>query len=133
MITPSLTKKYRPYFTLPELEFLAIAVRKSSVAENEIPPIDLLRYLERYIEDVRIGARQQNHTLAPTITQRLELEDSPSLETRKLDGATLYLAWRANCTITVAELSAVQEYKYVNDLMTPKEEADYERKNGINI
>lgn len=129
---PSSTKKYRPYFTLPELEFLASAVRTSSVQENQVPPIDLLRYLERYIEDIRAGFREANHTLAPTISQRLELEDAPtSAPARKLDGAILYAAWQANCTLTIAELAAVQEYKYLNDLMTPAEEKAYEAKNGI--
>ena len=108
------------------------AVRKSSISESQVPPIDLLRYLERYVEDIQVGFRQENHTSAPTISERLELDDpAPAGKTPKLDGAILYIAWRANCTLTLAEFAAVAEYKYLNDLMTPKEEAEYESKQGI--
>ena len=125
----NLTKKYRPYFTLPELEFLASAVRKSSLSEGELPPIDLLRYLERYISDIKAGFRQENHTLKPSLEQRLELEDAGHAP--KTSPSVLYSAWQANATLTIPELEIVAEYRYLNDLMTPKEEADYESKAGI--
>ena len=129
----NLTKKYRPYFTLPELEYLASSVRASSVNAGESPPIDLLRYLERYILDIKEGFRKENHTLAPTLTQKLELDDSPKeTSAQKLVRAqNLYTAWQANCTLSIPELELVEEYRYLHDLMSPTEESKYESKKGI--
>lgn len=133
MNTPSSTKKYRPYFTLPELEFLASAVRKSSLSAGESPPIDLLRYLESYIHDIKQGYRKENHTLQPTLAQKLELDDSPRENTgQKLSRMqNLYLAWQANASLTLPELEIVEEYRYLHDLMSPTEESRYESKKGI--
>ena len=133
MNTPALTKKYRPYFTLPELEFLASSVRKSSITENQSPPIDLLRYLESYIHDIKQGFRKENHTLQPTITQKLELDDSPRENTAQklVRMQNLYLAWQANASLTIPELEIVEEYRYLHDLMSPAEEQRYESKKGV--
>ena len=134
MNSPALTKKYRPYFTLPELEFLAQAVRTSAIAENESPPIELLRYLEKYISDIRSGFRQENHTLAPSLEQKLELDNSPAQENtaqKLVRMRNLYTAWQSNCTLSIPELELVEQYRYLHDLMSSTEEQKYEHKNGI--
>jgi hypothetical protein len=129
---PSSTKKYRPYFTISELREISNALRHYPAASfGKLPPIDLLRYIDRYILDIESGYRKENSINLPSLEARLELEDSAPQNLPKLDGKILYTAWQANATLTPRELEAVLEYRYLNDLMTPTEEKAYETKNGI--
>jgi hypothetical protein len=66
------TKKYRPYFTLPELSYITIQVIK----EGSNPILE--RYLKKYISDIKEGFKQENHTLKPSIEEKLGFTDSSS-------------------------------------------------------
>ena len=134
MNVPSSTKKYRPYFTISELREISSALRHYPAASfGKLPPIDLLRYIDRYILDIESGYRKENSTNLPSLEVKLELEDSTPQNLPKLDGKNLFFAWQANATLTPRELEAVLEYKYLNDLMTPREETEYESKQRISF
>ena len=70
------TKKYRPYFTLPELKHIEqclIAVMKHQ--DPQTKPI--IRYLHKYITDIESNYRSPNHTLKPSMIEKLGFSDSP--------------------------------------------------------
>jgi len=68
------TKKYRPYFTLSELRFLATLCRDSK--HQSAKPVEI--YLSKYISDIESGFRSANHVTKPTLEDKLELTSSPS-------------------------------------------------------
>jgi hypothetical protein len=68
-------KKYRPYFTLAELKVLQQSVHATISPEKRALNI----YLNKFISDIEHGFRQENHTLKPSITERLGF-DEPDIE-----------------------------------------------------
>ena len=97
-----MSKKYRPYFTLPELRHLV------SVLVQHEPTSSMCRYLQRYLLDVESGFRQANHVGLPSVEQSLGFTAEP--RTRH---------------------ESEQQYRYDNDLMSPTEEYEYEVSQGI--
>lgn len=61
------TKKYRPYFTLSELEEIYNALTQMQSNLN----LELRRYIGKYINDIRDGYRVENHTLKPSLEEKL--------------------------------------------------------------
>ena len=96
-------KKYRPYFTLPELRHLV------SVLIQTEPTSSLTRYLSRYLLDIESGYRAPNHIGSGTLTEKLGFGD-PEPRTRHESEA---------------------QYRYDNDLMSPQEEYEYEVSQGL--
>lgn len=132
------SQKFRPYFTLSELRALAHYTKTARTSEQyPAPPLDLIRYLDRYILDIEQGLRKESMTLAPTMLDRLGLSDTPAGAGQSgqsaLDSKTLFAAWQANATLSVREIIAVQQYRYENDLMSPTEESAHEKANGISF
>ena len=68
------TQKYRPYLTLNELVILTDAI--SGIEKYQA----LHRYLTKYVRDIKDGFRRANHTLAPTIEEKLELVSAERCE-----------------------------------------------------
>jgi hypothetical protein len=97
-----MSKKYRPYFTLPELRHLVLVLVQVE------PTSSMCRYLQRYLLDVESGFRQPNHTGAPSLEQSLGFEK----ESR-------------------TKHESEQQYRYDNDLMSQQEEYEYEVSQGI--
>lgn len=58
-------KKYRPYFTLPELKHL----HQLSHVDNQLSL--MTRYLGRYILEIDSGYRTPNHTTEPSMEDKL--------------------------------------------------------------
>lgn len=118
--------KYRPYFTLSELKCISDSVKLNSRPST----ILLLRYIDKFILDIEHGLRKENYNGSPrpTLAQKLELD--PPLVSEIINSASdynIYVKWEANASLcTVHELSRVYNYRYVNDLMTTEEEAEYE-------
>jgi len=123
-----MTKKYRPYFTLPELEVISIGLKTVTPVH-----VDLIRYLDKYISDIKSGLRQENHTLLPSMEQKLGFTEPKNdlgysieslIQTYNSSGFTL---------LNPAQIVLVQEYRYENDLMSSQEEIEYEKSMGINF
>jgi hypothetical protein len=70
------TKKYRPYFTLAELKTLEFATQTGSTFAG------VNKYLRKYISDIEHSFRKENHTLKPTMEERLGFSpiDEPEIE-----------------------------------------------------
>jgi hypothetical protein len=60
-------KKYRPYFTLEELKHL----EQCLMALPSMQKAPLTKYLHHYISDIDAGFRASNHTLKPSINEKL--------------------------------------------------------------
>lgn len=97
-----MSKKYRPYFTLPELRHLV------SVLVQHEPTSSMCRYLQRYLLDVESGFRQANHVGLPSVEQSLGFEKEAK-----------------------TKHESEQQYRYDNDLMSSQEEYEYEKSQGI--
>lgn len=125
-----MTKKYRPYFTLPELNHIL-----ESLKNRTEPSVGLISYLERYISDIKAGYRVENLTTSPSLAQRLDLVPrAPS----DLDSANpeqlLQIYHRDGNTfksLSIREIKILQEYRYSNDMMTPEEESIYQESQGV--
>ena len=118
-----MAKQYRPYLTLEALKILSSSTKQAAPTQ-----LDLIRYLDKYISDIEHGLRKENNVLAPTLSQKLELEDSVP---PPANPAILFAVWQSNGTLTVAEMELVNKYRYENDKMTPQEEHDYESNQGV--
>ena len=97
-----MTKKYRPYLSLPELRHLV------SVLTQHEPTSGLCRYLSRYLLDVESGYRSANHTGPDSVEVKLGF---------------------ASREKTKHESEA--QYRYDNDLMSKQEEYEYEISQGL--
>jgi len=97
-----MTKKYRPYFTLSELRHLV------SVLTATEPTSSMCRYLSKYLYDIENGYRAPNHSGIPSLETKLGFskEDKTKFESE-------------------------QQYRYENDLMSPTEEYEYEKSQGL--
>jgi hypothetical protein len=118
-------KKYRPYFTLAELQTI-----KHSLITSSPSNLPLIRYLDSYITDIERGNRSPNHTNLPSLEQKLGLSietENPIRETP----ARCYEMWANNVPISPAQLQAANQYRYENNLMTPDEESAWEIRNGV--
>ena len=106
------TKKYRPYFTLAELKTLRGFC--ASVAQTE----RLHKYIDKYILDIEHAHRKPNHTLLPSISEKLGFSSSGEGESiipsTPEEAAQLQRDHDAN--------------RYANNQMSPQEERDYEYK-----
>ena len=98
-------KKYRPYFTLSELKTL----RDFSHAHS--PTSQLTLYLDRYILDIDSGYRKPNNVSEDPMAVKLGFEPK--------EPATAY--------------DRIIRSRYLNGLMSPEEEKDYETKHGRSI
>jgi hypothetical protein len=98
-----MTKKYRPYLSLPELRHLV------SVLTQHEPTSGLCRYLSRYLLDVESGYRSANHTGSPSLEEKLGFATSAPRTKHESE----------------------QQYRYDNDLMSPQEEYEYEVSQGL--
>ena len=128
-------KKYRPYFTLPELETISAHLRLGSN-----PPHNLIRYVDKFISDAREGYRKESHTLNPRPTLEeslgfklpsLDLESSPS--SHEIPIETLMEQYKVSgfSGMSSAQILRVQQYRYENDMMSPDEEPIWETNNGV--
>jgi len=116
------TKKYRPYFTLPELEMLYKFLPAGSNT------FALHRYLGKFISDIKAEHRVANITLKPTLADNLGFSPSPE---PILTPEMLYHKYRAQSNgvgMTKEERDKALEYGYQNDLLNPQEDAEYEMK-----
>lgn len=123
-----MSTKFRPYFTIEELEE---TIRCVSISSNNL---HLLHYLRSFRDKISLGKISPNLSLAPakkSFTDSLELSDStsaskPQIVSNETLRQAAYIKWSINPeTCTITELSLVQTYRFENDLMSPEEEAEF--------
>lgn len=120
----SMTKQYRPYFTLPELQEIILCLKSHPTPSR----LSLVRKLGFFIAKIEHEAVSPQYIPIPrpTLAQRLELEESSS-PTHELIGEAAYqkhLSSPSSCT--PKEIAASMEYMYTHNLMSETEESEYE-------
>ena len=125
-------KKYRPYFSLPELKTIL-----HSLKEQSNPPIGLIRYVDRFISEIDDGFRKESHTIKTRIDDRTDLAVSLGLDSG-IDPISererLYNQFVQSMSFSEfssKEIILIQKYRYENDLMTPEEESIFEQSQGV--
>lgn len=120
-----MTAKFRPYFSLPELDELLACLKERP--SNKLR-ITLIKYLETTKIKAQAGLMTSQYTVKPSIEQRLGFTNEPSISETK---RTAYEKWSdstKDCTPREIELAML--YRYENDLMSPEEEAKFEEEQG---
>lgn len=127
-------KKYRPYFTLPELETISAHLRLGSN-----PPHNLIRYVDKFISEAKEGYRKESHILNPRPTLEESLGFNPSLDLESSSSSheipieTLMEQFKVSWFrgMSSSQILRVQQYRYENDMMSPEEEPIWETNNGV--
>lgn len=124
------TKKYRPYFTLSELEHITQCVKSNNPLN-----LSLIQYLDKYILDIKSGHRQENHTLKPTISESLGFTrpESPNDSINPELLLQIYHRDSGFKSLSIREIKILQKYRYENDLMSPEEESTYLASEGVTL
>lgn len=122
-----MTKKYRPYFTLPELTEIITCLKSNPTPKR----MTLVRYLEKFCWEITHSVREEAYTSNPrqTLAQKLGLEDTAIEEPTipQITGEAAYQKQLINpLHCTPNEIALAMEYRYTNNLMSPTEEFEYE-------
>lgn len=125
-----MAKKYRPYFTIPELSEVAKCLK---IASNNT---DLIKYVDSQIYKASTGLTEAQYIPhpKPSLEDKLELSGKMvSVPIVKVDLAAKrfqsYNKWKESPhKCTSQEIEDARMYQYTNDLMSPEEEAAYESK-----
>jgi len=117
-------QKFRPYFTSSELLEIISALKSAPTPRR----MTLVRYLESFLLKINHGIISPSHITAPSLESRLGMDDSPVPISPALTGEAAYQKWLSNpVKATPHEISAALEWRYLNDMMSPEEESEYER------
>lgn len=119
--------KYRPYFTASQIDELVFCLKQSS------SNVGLIRYLETFRAKISFDAVSK-----VVATPRASIEDKLGFSSPNPPAATpivkehYYQQWlESPDSLSMRELELAHTYRYENDLMTPDEEADFEKQIGI--
>jgi hypothetical protein len=120
------TKKFRPYFTAPELLELISALKESPTPAR----MNLIRYLETFSIKIERGVMEPSHVIEGTKSEKtiqaMGFAEIPADLAEKISPVQLYDKWKSNPTeCSPAELEKVIQYRWENGLMTESESADY--------
>ena len=118
-----MAKKYRPYFTAEELKEISISLKLSATPAR----LSIAQYIERFIIQIDHGVRQEAYEAKPkpTISEQLGF-DTPSPLNEGLIAYKFFTEnGRESCTPNV--LKEALDYAYLNDLMSPEQEKEYEQ------
>ena len=121
-----MTKKYRPYFTAAELQEISAALKQSPTPSR----LNIAQYLEKFILEINHGVRESSYTMNPRPTLADELGFTEPTTRDKEPSAELiayrFMVEHGNNACTPKQLKDALSYAYLNDLMTPEQEAAYE-------
>lgn len=122
-------QKFRPYFSGEELLEIIQTFKQHPSPKR----MGITRYLESFLLKINHGIVNPAHTTQLSTVQKLGFDEVlNALPTRE---QVLYSAWikvTANpSSATSKEIEACMEYKYLNKLMTPAEEREFENMNGL--
>lgn len=116
------TEKFRPYLTAPELTKILSALKS-----QQPPPLGLIRYLETFAIKIERGVISSAVTLQPTIEQKLGIEPESQVLAESIQVlVTNYEMFPSERSkLSPRQLEAIQNYRFINDRMTPEEENSY--------
>lgn len=121
------TPKYRPYFTVPELEELIGALKSAPNPRR----LQIARYLEGFILQIKLGVRKENHTLQPSMEQKLGFDEGVPLS-HAITGEAAYNKWITSpSSCTIKEIEEAMTWAYTNDKLTPEQEREFEESQGL--
>ena len=110
--------KYRPSLTIGEIQFVLSSINWSDNPEHS----QLLRKLEVFTLKATHGITQASHVVVgkQSIESKLGFEADTTAE-------KLLEHWKINPSrLSKTQLAVVNQHRYLNDMMTPEEEANYE-------
>lgn len=120
--------KFRPYFTLSELSEIIDALKTSPTPAR----ISLIRYLEQFKIKCEHGLISSGYTPNPrdSMSQKLGFDESNSELAQKNKSKYMEAAYQKQIINPKAcsphEISLAMEYRYLNDMMSEREESEYE-------
>lgn len=115
-------QQFRPYLSAPALLEI-ISALKSQPSPSRMP---LIRYLEGFALKISHGTIAAAHTLNPSMEEKLGL--SKPAEIQILTPAQCWEKWLDNpSACTPPEIESGMKWAYINDAMTPEQEALYEK------
>jgi len=126
-------KKYRPYFTISELQEISVCLKSHPTPAR----LSLVQYLERFIIQINHGIIHSgyNPNPRPTLSQKLGFSDDPHAVVPISHEITGEMAYQKHLispgTCTPKEIAEAMEYRYTHDLMSKQEEEQYEQSLGI--
>ena len=115
-------KKFRPYFTLPELEVISSALKSS-----QSPQIGLIRYVDKFISDIQNGYRKENHTLKPSLEESLGFSKPSETSYVSIEYLMEVYEKTGFQSMTPGQILKIQLHRYENDLMSSEEETAFEQ------
>lgn len=119
MSRPNISK-YRPVLTHEQINHL-ISLCKADMSPQSVRCISVLSPYEYKIQNLAVTP---SHTLT-----RKSIEEQTGLHSKPNDYDINHLlgVWKADPSkLSTIELMRVYDYRYMNDLMTPEEEKEYE-------
>ena len=119
-----MSKKYRPYLTLEELETIKFSVALRARGED----IKLLHYLDTYLLSIQAGLKKESYT-AQGLGLANKILDEPSRYPPSARSTAKLMELFSDsgfAGLSQEEISRVQAYRYEYDLMNPEEEISYE-------
>lgn len=121
-----MTKKYRPYLTATEIQEISLSLKQSPTPAR----LHIAQYLERFIIEINHGIRQESYIPKPkpTLSQELGFEPLPTNEGLADVGLIAYKFYQEHgaASCTPKQLQDALSYMYLNDLMSPDQEKEYE-------
>jgi hypothetical protein len=113
--------KYRPYFTAGELSEIVLCLKSHPTPRR----MTIAQYLEGFILKIQHGVISPNHLSKPSMEQKLGITPIPI--SHEITGEAAYQKFLINPgKCTPKEIEEAQEWRYVNQLMSPEEQEQYE-------
>lgn len=132
----SSNNKYRPVLTQDQILHILSLCRKD-MSDASINLISVIAPFEYKIRNQAIKPAY-NPTGRESLADMMGLSPTPPIPSIKQshsnDPKALYAVWLNDPTFpfTPSDLKIIKEYRYVNDLMTPEEEQEFESNHSIN-
>lgn len=117
------TQKYRPYFTLAEIDEI-INCLKSHPSPRRL---QIAQYLTKFKIQAEFGLRESAYESKPSMMEKLGFSDTPVPLSHEITGEAAYNAWVASPTsCSPKTIQEALEWGYANGKLTPEQEADFE-------
>lgn len=126
------TAKYRPSLTISQIRHaIKLAKLESPISQESV---NLVKTLAPFLTKIETESIEPAYVAEdkPSILDSLGAEDIFSTPSSRLESKVIYnkIAYakykESPESCTLEEIAAAQEHAYINDLMTPTEEAKYE-------